>query len=171
MDSNYTNENKEYSLETEKTAVDVIDTVLYSAERFVKIQKLAGAQEKRRQKARDENSKLLKEMEEQLKTQQERDTNAALEDVRLRNQSHRNAREKLKRQLAEREAERKKHHEYTREKMNCLKMKGELLKYTFGQKLMMSTFKAEGLDVSDMDKVIVTLFGPTGSGKTSFIGK
>ena len=40
MDSNYTNENKEYSLETEKTAVDVIDTVLYSAERFVKIQKL-----------------------------------------------------------------------------------------------------------------------------------
>ena len=37
--TNYTHDNKEYSMTTEKSALDILDTVLYSAERFVKIQK------------------------------------------------------------------------------------------------------------------------------------
>lgn len=38
--SNYTHDKNEYSLSTEKTALDILETVLYSAERFVKIHKL-----------------------------------------------------------------------------------------------------------------------------------
>ncbi|KAK3698540.1 hypothetical protein QZH41_014460, partial [Actinostola sp. cb2023] len=38
--TNYTHKNQEYSLDTEKKAVNILDTMLLSAERFVKIQKL-----------------------------------------------------------------------------------------------------------------------------------
>ena len=38
--TNYTHDNKEYSMTTEKSALDILDTVLYSAERFVNTQKL-----------------------------------------------------------------------------------------------------------------------------------
>jgi DNA-binding LacI/PurR family transcriptional regulator len=38
--TNYTTQNSGYSLQTEEKAVDIIDTALLSAERYVKIQKL-----------------------------------------------------------------------------------------------------------------------------------
>lgn len=38
--SNYTYENKDDSESTERRATDILDSVLYSAERYIKIQKL-----------------------------------------------------------------------------------------------------------------------------------
>ena len=49
-----------------------------------------------------------------------------------------------------------------------LELKDRLLDYTFGTRIGKGVFKH--LDVSDMDKVRIALIGPTGSGKSCFIG-
>jgi flagellar biosynthesis GTPase FlhF len=110
-------------------------------------------------------------MEEELRQQEERGLSSALEDVRLQNLSDANARAEAKIRKANLEAVRLKQEKEKQEKLSCLKMKEKLLVYKFGNQLSLRTFEAEGLDVSDMKRVVIAMFGPTGSGKTSFIGK
>ena len=78
----------------------------------------------------------------------------------IRQERERLAREKAAHKKAEEEAKRK---------QDFLEMKASLLDYKFGSRIGLSAF--QDLDVSDVDNIRIVLIGPTGSGKTSFIGE
>lgn len=95
----------------------------------------------------------------------------ALERVRIQNEKDANKREAEKRRIEEQERKRKELEKITKDTLMCEKLKEELINYKFGNKLTTKAFERENIDISDMKRVVIALFGPAGSGKTSFIGK
>lgn len=129
------------------------------------------ASEKGRQAAAAENARRIAELEADLKQQQEQNIADALERVRIQNEQDANERESVKRRSEEEERKRKEKEQITRDKLTCERLKEELINYHFGNKLTTKAFERENIDISDMKRVVFGLFGPTGSGKTSFIGE
>jgi flagellar biosynthesis GTPase FlhF len=129
------------------------------------------AREQGRQEAREENARLVRQMEEELRQLREKELSSALQDVKFKNEEEAKAHAEKKMIKANLEAERIRKEKEVQETMAFHKLKGKLLAYEFGNQLSLRTFEAQGLDVSDMTRVLIAMFGPTGSGKTSFIGK
>lgn len=122
-------------------------------------------------KAQEENNRKVKELEEMLKQEQDRSMAEALTQTKALNLKESNAYEEKKMQEQEEERQRKLREQETKDRLHFEKMKGELLAYEFGDKLSNKAFETEGIDCSDMERLVVAMFGPAGSGKTSFIGE
>ena len=114
--------------------------------------------------AQEDNEKQMKEerdeMEEQrLQALRDAETNAKLEDEEERR--------KLDRQKCEREEKERKQKEQER----FLKLKSELMNYDFHKCPRIKKESFRDLEVDDIDLVRIALIGPTGSGKSTFVGK
>ncbi|EDO45222.1 predicted protein [Nematostella vectensis] len=128
------------------------------------------AKERGRQAARDENARKMQELDQQLRQLKDREMAAALEQVRVENEKDAARFAEAKRRAKELEQQRIREEKKRQEEMEILRMKNSLLEYEFGSRTTKLAFEKDGLDISDMDRVRIALFGPTGSGKTSFIG-
>lgn len=127
-----------------------------------------GAAEEGRQRAREENRQKLRELEERIKDEKER--------AHFQAQFKAYDQDRKERQLAEITAEQKRlkeeEAERTRKELNeeriALKLQEDIQVYEFGNKLGKDVFA--DLDISDIKKVNIALIGPTGSGKSCYIG-
>ena len=131
------------------------------------------AREQGRQQALQENQRKLQELT--AKLQQDRQ-NALEEAERLARLENDQNMEKLeedmqqqRQRLAQLKAAKEKAEKEAQEEKAFLEMKESLLEYEFGSRIGQATFQE--LNTSDVDKVRIVLIGPTGSGKTSFIGE
>ena len=100
--------------------------------------------------------KMEKEREQALR---EAFTRATLEDEEERRNLDRQRREKEEKERMQKEKER------------FLRLKGELMNYDFQMCPRIKKESYRDLEVDDIDLVRIALIGPTGSGKTSFVGK
>jgi len=116
------------------------------------------------QRAREENEKRMRELQDEM----ERSRQEALRDAQER---ARVADDKQRRQLDRQRHEREERERKQKEEERFCKHKDELMNYDFqtGPKIKKESFR--GLKVDDINVLRVALIGPTGSGKTSFVGK
>ena len=115
-------------------------------------------------RAQEENEERLSELRDKM----EKDRALALREAKGRALNEDGAeRMRLEKQRREREenARRFKEEEVFRE------LKRELMMYDFHSRPRIRKESFTGLQVDDVDLIRIALIGPTGSGKTSFIGK
>ena len=106
-------------------------------------------------------------MEEKLRNEE---ANAQQQARRAAQEEHEREEQKSAEQKAREKREKEAADEKKRlleEERASLKLKEDLLCYEFGNKIGKATFK----DLSETDTVRIALIGPTGSGKSCFIGK
>ncbi|KAL9963875.1 hypothetical protein ACROYT_G027428 [Oculina patagonica] len=115
------------------------------------------------QRAREENDQRMRELRDAM----ERDRQQALREVAERTRSEDDEqRRKLDRQKREREERERKQKEEER----FLQLKGDLMNYDFQSCPRIKKESFRDLEVDDIDLLRIALIGPTGSGKTSFVG-
>ncbi len=103
---------------------------------------------------------LLDEMEKQRQQAlRDAETSAKLEDEEERRKLDHQRREREEKERQQKEEER------------FLKLKSELMNYDFQKCPRIKKEAFRDLEVDDVDLVRIALIGPTGSGKTSFVGK
>ena len=116
------------------------------------------------QRAREENERKLRELRDEL----ERNRQEALRDAQQRARTEDDElRKQLDRQRLEREEKEKKQKEEER----FYEHKDELMNYDFQTSPRIKKESFQDLNVDDIDMLRIALIGPTGSGKTSFVGK
>ena len=114
--------------------------------------------------AREENEERVRDLENQLAKQREQALLEAQKRARCEDESERKRLDEQKLRREEREKKIKEEKEF-RELQNAL------MNYDFKERPRIKKESFRGLDVSDIDLVRIALIGPTGSGKTSFVGK
>ena len=94
-------------------------------------------------------------------------------DAALRNAEHRAKceDEDERRRLDDEKRYREEEERKMKEEMDFRLLKDALLKYDFQQCPRIRPESFRDLDVSDVEVLRIALIGPTGSGKTSFVGK
>ena len=124
-------------------------------------------QEEERERRRLDELRRQKEREQQDRIAREKRETEERERARL-------ARERRDRELAELEQQRQQREREEKERQRIEKLKEkagkqrqELFDYTFGEKINMASFKS--IDISDVSRLRIGVFGPTGSGKSCFI--
>ena len=127
-----------------------------------------GAAEEGRRRAHEENARKLAELEQQMRNSKEAAIQEAMQSARLDNQRE-------ERKIQERKARQKREQEEADRKAKLweavksyLQLKDNLLSYEFGSRIGKDVYRE--LDLSDMKNVRIALIGPTGSGKSCFIG-
>ena len=122
------------------------------------------AREQGEQKAQEENDKRMRELRDEM----ERDLQEALREVQQRTKieddEQRRELDCQKREREERERKRK-------EEEDMLQLKNAMLNYDFQSCPRIKKESFKDLDVGDIEFIRIALIGPTGSGKTSFVGK
>ena len=116
------------------------------------------------QRAQEENERRMRELRDVM----ERDRQQALREAQERAMCEDDAqRRHLDQQRREREEKERK----MKEKGALLNLKQEMIMYDFQicPRIKKESFK--DLQVDDIDLIRIALIGPTGSGKTSFVGK
>ena len=123
-----------------------------------------GARAQGQQRAREENERRMRELRDEM----ERDRQQALHDAQeLARTEDDEQRKELDRQRREREERERKQKE---EERFC-ELKDELLNYDFQISPRIKKESFQDLKVDDINVLRIALIGPTGSGKTSFVGK
>ena len=116
------------------------------------------------QRAREENDQRMRE----LRAAMERDRQQKLREVQLRTRIEDDEqRRELDRQRREREEREKK----LKGEERFYQLKGELMNYNFQICPRIKKESFRDLEVDDIKVLRIALIGPTGSGKTSFVGK
>ena len=104
----------------------------------------------------------------ELRDQMERDRQQALREAqdrtRLEDDEQRRQLDRQRREREERERKRK-------EEERFLQLKNDLMYYDFQSCPRIRKESFRDLEVDDIDMLRIALIGPTGSGKTSFVGK
>ena len=117
-----------------------------------------------RQLAQEENQQRARELERQLGSEREQALREAQERARCEDENQRRILDQRKRQREERERK-------MREEKEFIELQDALINYDFQKRPRIKKESFRDLDVSDIDVVRIALIGPTGSGKTSFVGK
>ena len=117
-----------------------------------------------RQVAQEENEKRVRQLESQLRSEREQELREAQERARCEDENQREILDRQKRQREERERK-------IKEKKEFHELQNALMTYDFQERPRIKKESFRDLDVSDIDVVRIALIGPTGSGKTSFVGK
>ena len=117
-----------------------------------------------RQVAQEENEKRVRQLESQLRSEREQELREAQEHARCEDENQREILDRQKRQREERERK-------IKEKKEFHELQNALMTYDFQERPRIKKESFRDLDVSDIDVVRIALIGPTGSGKTSFVGK
>ena len=116
------------------------------------------------QRAQEENENRMRELQDEM----ERSRQEALRDAQER---ARVADDKQRRQLDRQRREREERETKQKEEIRFCKLKNELINYNFqtGPRIKKESFR--DFVVDDIDLLRIALIGPTGSGKSSFVGK
>ena len=127
-----------------------------------------GAREAGRNAARAENERELAQLQLDMEQLEQASIEQGMKAVQLEHEREEKQIQEQKRRLRkEQEKQERERKKYEALKFN-IEFKEKLLDYTFGTRIGKGVFKH--LDVSDMNKVRIALIGPTGSGKSCFIG-
>ena len=116
------------------------------------------------EKAQEKIVKRMKELRDEI----ERDRQEALREVQERTRMED---DKQRRNLDRQKREREERQRKKKEEEGLLQLKYALIIYDFQSCPRIKKESFKDLDVGDIDLVRIALFGPTGSGKTSFLGK
>ena len=116
------------------------------------------------QRAREENERRMKELRDEMERNRQEAMRDAQEQAGIEDDERR---KQLDRQRHEREENERKQQE---EERFC-KHKDELMNYDFQTSPRIKKESFRDLKVDDIDVLRIALIGPTGSGKTSFVGK
>lgn len=117
-----------------------------------------------RRLAQEENDQKVKQLNEAIARQKKQ----ALEEAEQRARCEDDAQ---RRQLDAKKRKREEEAKKLKEKKEFLELKSDLMQYDFQLRPRIRKESFRDLDVSDIDLVRIALIGPTGSGKTSFVGK
>ena len=117
-----------------------------------------------RQQAEQENQDIVRRLQSELERGREQAMREAQERARCEDKDER---ERLEGQRVKREKEERK----LKEEISFRQLKDALMNYDLQQCPRIKKESFRDLDIADMDGVRIALIGPTGSGKTSFIGK
>ena len=117
-----------------------------------------------RQQAEQENQDIVRRLQSELERGREQAMREAQERARCEDKDER---ERLEGQRVKREKEDRK----LKEEISFRQLKDALMNYDLQQCPRIKKESFRDLDIADMDGVRIALIGPTGSGKTSFIGK
>ena len=117
-----------------------------------------------RQQAEQENQDIVRRLQSELERGREQAVREAQERARCEDKDER---ERLEGQRVKREKEERK----LKEEISFRQLKDALMNYDLQQCPRIKKESFRDLDIGDMDGVRIALIGPTGSGKTSFIGK
>ena len=122
------------------------------------------AGEQGRQQAQEENQQKMSELQDKMARERDQALREAQERARCDDENQRSI---LDHQAREREeAERK-----LKDELEFWQLKDSLMNYDFQTNPRIKKEAFRDLDVGDIDLVRIALIGPTGSGKTSFVGK
>ena len=116
------------------------------------------------QQAEEENQERMRRLQSELERGREQAIREAQERAMCEDEEER---ERLECQRLKREEEERK----LKEKISFHQLKVALMGYDLQQCPRIKKESFRDLDIEDMDGVRIALVGPTGSGKTSFIGK
>lgn len=122
----------------------------------------ARAQGQRR--AQEENENRMKELREEMERNRQKALRDAQESAKIENDAQRRQWEHQRREREERER-------IQREEERFCVLKDELIDYDFQTSPRIKKESFRDLMVNDIDVLRIALIGPTGSGKTSFVGK
>ena len=115
-------------------------------------------------KAQEENEKRMEELREEMERNRQLALCEAQERARIEDDEQR-------RQLEHRRFEREERERKQREEERFCVLKEELMNYDFQTSPRIKKQAFRDLMVNDIDVLRIALIGPTGSGKTSFVGK
>lgn len=122
------------------------------------------AQEQGRRNALEETERRLRELHDEMERERQQALRDAQESARVENEQQR---ELLARQKREREDRQRKQ----KEEEGLLQLRLQLLNYDFHKCPRIKKESFQDLEVDDVDLIRIALIGPTGSGKTSLLGK
>ena len=122
------------------------------------------ADEKGRKQAQEENQRRMRELHDKMARERDQALREAQERARCDDENKRRLLDQQKRKRKERERKMKEEQAFTQ-------LKDSLMNYDFQTCPRIKKEAFRDLDVGDIDLVRIALIGPTGSGKTSFVGK
>ena len=117
-----------------------------------------------REQAEEENQERMRRLQIEMQRDREQAIREAQERARCEDEEQRNRLERQRLEREERERQRK-------EEESFCQLKDALMNYNLQESPRIKKESFRDLDIGDMDGVRIALIGPTGSGKTSFIGK
>ena len=117
-----------------------------------------------RQEAEEENQERMRRLQIEMQRDREEAIREAQERARCEDEEQRNRLERQRLEREERERQRK-------EEESFCQLKDALMNYDLQESPRIKKESFRDLNIEDMDGVRIALIGPTGSGKTSFIGK
>ena len=115
-------------------------------------------------KAQEENEKRMEELRDEMRRNREQALCEAHERARIEDDEQRRKWEQQRSEGEERERKQ-------REEERLCVLKKELMNYDFQTSPRIKKQAFRDLMVNDIDVLRIALIGPTGSGKTSFVGK
>lgn len=123
-----------------------------------------GAREEGQRLAQKENAEKVRQLNEEIARQEKQALEEAEQRARCEDEAQR-------RQLDARKREREEKEKKLKEEKEFRELKSALMEYDFQLRPRIRKESFRDVDVSDIDLVRIALIGPTGSGKTSFVGK
>ena len=115
-------------------------------------------------KAQEENENRMREMREEMERNRQQAMREAEEHTRIEDDEQRRQLDRQRRQWEERERQQKEEEQF-------YGLKDALINYDFQTSPRIKKESFRDLEVNDIDVLRIALIGPTGSGKTSFVGK
>lgn len=122
------------------------------------------ASDKGQRQAQEENQKRLRELQDEMAREHKLALRDAQERARCEDENQRKILDRQRREREERERK-------IKEEEKFFQVKDALMNYDFQTCPRIRKESFRDLDVGDVDFVRIALIGPTGSGKTSFVGK
>jgi len=116
------------------------------------------------QRAQEENENRMRELQHEIERDRQRALREAQEHARIEDDEQRRQLDRQRREREERERKQKEEEQF------C-KLKDELINYDFQSRPRIKKASFRDLVVNDIDVLRIALIGPTGSGKTSFVGE
>ena len=116
------------------------------------------------QKAQEENERRMEELRDEIERSREQALREAQELARTEDDAERRRLDRKRREREEKERRQK-------EEQRFCRLKDELMNYNFQTSPRIRKESFRDLEVGDIDVLRIALIGPTGSGKSSFVGK
>ena len=115
-------------------------------------------------RAQEENENRMRELHDEMERNRQEALRDAQELARIEDFAQRRHLDRQRREREERERKQK-------EEVRFCELKNELINYDFQTSPRIKKESFRDLVVNDIDVLRIALIGPTGSGKTSFVGK
>jgi len=114
--------------------------------------------------AQEENERRMEELRDEIERSREQALREAQELARTEDDAERRRLDRQRREREEKERRQK-------EEQRFCRLKDELMNYNFQTSPRIRKESFRDLEVGDIDVLRIALIGPTGSGKSSFVGK